>query len=307
MKFRKSISVLLVLALLCGFGCLFASAGDANVVIGKAYISFVDNGVRPARAETDPPYKYPDPIGTIYTRSAVELHAGDTVADVTKRFVEGVKGAKMGYKTTEYGTYFASIDDVTTDSGEKLDSIGEFDAGAKSGWMVRVNNQFLSVSADQAAVDLDDDVAWVYSCQWGADVGNDWNITSAEITGVTFSAGTLSPVFSADVHDYTLSLPANVMSVKADAALKNYSCKVTYTLVHDGKSVDYKYYRDIPVSDGDKIIIKSEYMDWEGKVTDTDTVTVTIAQESGSPVSFIRAFFMAIIDFFKNLFSRFTK
>ena len=309
MNIKKILSVLLALSMLCSFACCFAAAADANAVIGKAYISVADTVARPTPAETDDPYKYPEPVGTIYARSEVELHQGDTILDVTKRFVEDVKGAKAVSKITPYSTYISAFENVTTASGKKLDSIGEFDAGAESGWMVRLNNQFLSVGADQAAVEADDEIAWMYTCKYGADIGNDWNVTSAEITGLTFSAGSLTPAFSADVNEYTLTLPAGTKTVKAEAALKNYSSKVTYTLTHDGKDTEYKFNRDIPASDGDKLTVKSEYFDWSGNVTDTDTVTVSITVEAkkDSRASLIRSFIFAIIEFFKNIFSFFKK
>lgn len=306
MKVKKILSVLLALCMLGSFAVCFAVAGDANVVIGKAYISFVDNGVR-----TEAGVKYPDAFGTIYARSEVELHAGDTVADVSRRFVEDVKGAKMGYKTTQYGTYFASIDNVITDSGVTIDSIGEFDAGSQSGWMYRLNNRFMPTSADATAVDIGDEIAWLYSCQWGSDVGNDFSVTSAAITGLTFSTGSLAPAFSSGVKDYTLTVPASTSAIKVEAELENYSTEVTYTLWHNGKAVDYKYYRDIPVSDGDKIVISTKKTtdqydasyNWLGSVTDTDSVTVTIAMEKSTPTNFIRAIIQAIIAFIKGLFA----
>lgn len=307
MKVKRILSVLLALCMLGSFAVCFAVAGDANVVIGKAYISFVDNGVR-----TEAGVNFPDALGTIFNRSEVELHAGDTIADVTRRFVEDVKGGKANIIPTSWGTlYLESIKNVITDSGVTLDSFGEKDAGAVSGWMYRLNNQFSNTAIDKAPVDIGDEIAWMYSCQIGADIGGDFNETSAAITGLTFSAGSLAPAFSTGVKDYTLNLPANVTAIKVEAELKDYFTETTYTLVHGGKSVDYKYYRDIPVSDGDKIVISTKKTteqydasyNYLGTVTDSDSVTITIAQAQSTPTNFIRAIIQAIIAFIKGLFA----
>ena len=308
MKVKKILSVLLALSMLCSFACFFAAAGDANVVIGKAYISFVDNGVR-----TETGVTYPNPLGTIFGQSEVELHAGDTVADVTVRFLEKVKGASASI--IYGGTYMESIKNVKADSGDTYASIGQYDGGSMSGWMYRVNNQFLNDGMNEVAVDIGDEIAWMYTCQAGADIGGNYLETSAAITGLSFTAGSLSPAFSTNVKEYTLNLPKNASSVKVEAELKDYYTAVTYTLVHGGKSVDYKYYRDIPVYDGDKIIISTkkttvlydESYTPIDTVNDSDSVTVNISIASGSTTDFIRAFFQAIIDFIKRIFSNLTK
>ena len=66
-----------------------------------------------------------------------------------------------------------------------------------------------------------------------------------------------------------------------------------------------------PVSDGDKIVISTKKTtdqydasyNWLGSVTDTDSVTVTIAMEKSTPTNFIRAIIQAIIAFIKGLFA----
>ena len=314
MKVKKILSVLLVISMLCSFAFCFAGAADAKAV-GKALISFVDNGVR-----TETGVTYPDALGTIYAQSAVDIFAGDTVATVTKRFVEDVKGATANIVDTSWGTkYLASIANVTTDSGKKIASFGEFDAGSWSGWMYKVNNRFSDDSIDMVAVEADDVIAWVFSCQAGPDVGKDFSETSAAITGLTFSAGTLAPAFSADVKEYTLTVAKNVTSIKAVAALKDYATEVTYTLVQGDKSTVYKYNRDIPVADGDKLVISTKKVTdlydsatyaYLETVTDTDSVTVKIAVEadkSGGIKDTIIAFIRLILDFFKNITKYFSK
>ena len=309
MKVKKILSVLLVISMLCSFAFCFASAADAKA-IGKALISFVDNGVR-----TETGVTYPNALGTIYAQSAIDIYTGDTVATVTKRFVEDVKGATANIVDTVWGTkYLASIANVTTDSGKKIASFGEFDGGSWSGWMYKVNNRFSDDAIDTIAVESDDVIEWVFSCQAGPDVGKDFSETSAAITGLTFSTGSLAPAFSADTKDYTLTVSKDVTAVKAVAALKDYATEVTYTLVHGDKSTAYKYNREIPVADGDKIIISTKKVtdlydssyNYLETVTDTDSVTVTVkvSSDKSSIVDSILAFFRLIIDFFRNIFGK---
>ncbi len=311
MKVKKILSVLLAISMLCSFAFCFAGAADAKAAVGKAFISFVDNGVR-----TESGVTYPNALGTIYAQSAIDIYSGDTVATVTKRFVEDVKGATANIVDTAWGTkYLASIANVTTDSGKKIASFGEFDAGSWSGWMYKVNNRFSDDAIDTIAVESDDVIEWVFSCQAGPDVGKDFSETSAAITGLTFSTGSLAPAFSTGTKDYTLTVSKNVTSLKATAELKDYATEVTYTLVHGDKSTAYKYNREIPVADGDKIVISTKKVtdlydssfNYLETVTDTDSVTVTVkvsSDKSSSIVDSILAFFRLIIDFFRNIFGK---
>ena len=307
MKLKKTISVLLVFAVLCGFACCFSAAAEGRV-IGKAYISFEDRGER-----TEVMVRYPTAIGTIYGQAQVDVCAGDTVEDLTVRFLESVKGARALFTDTRGKRHLAAIQNVITDSGVALDSFGDYDAGMFSGWMFRVNNQFTNDPTNVATVDIGDELCWVYTCQEGADIGGNKMETSAAITGLKFSSGTLSPAFTTAVKDYTLKLEKNVLSVKVEVDLKDYFTEATYTLVHNGRSVSYKYYRDMPVENGDKIIIETKKVtDLYDPLTnvrvdtktDSDRVTVTIEQEQGKPLDFIHAFFQMIIDFIKGLFTK---
>ena len=180
--------------------------------------------------------------------------------------------------------------------------------------MYKVNNRFSDDAIDTIAVESDDVIEWVFSCQAGPDVGKDFSETSAAITGLTFSTGSLAPAFSADTKDYTLTVSKDVTAVKAVAALKDYATEVTYTLVHGDKSTAYKYNREIPVADGDKIIISTKKVtdlydssyNYLETVTDTDSVTVTVkvSSDKSSIVDSILAFFRLIIDFFRNIFGK---
>ena len=118
MKLKKTISLLLVFVLLGAFACCFSAAGS-EIVIGKAYISFSDNGIR---TETD--VNYPDPIGTIYGQSEVTLHAGDSVEDITRAFVETIKLAQIEIGVKDGKNYLKALKNVITESGTEIASFG---------------------------------------------------------------------------------------------------------------------------------------------------------------------------------------
>jgi uncharacterized membrane-anchored protein len=52
-----------------------------------------------------------------------------------------------------------------------INNIYEFDAGALSGWMYRVNGWFPNYGASRYVVQQGDVIEWVYTCDLGRDVG----------------------------------------------------------------------------------------------------------------------------------------
>ena len=54
---------------------------------------------------------------------------------------------------------------------EGIGNLYEFDAGALSGWMYRVNGWFPNYGCSSYQVQDGDVIEWVYTCDLGADVG----------------------------------------------------------------------------------------------------------------------------------------
>lgn len=81
---------------------------------------------------------------------------GSTAADLLKK--TNLKIVSSEY--TDYGFYVESIN-----------GIGEFDQGSGSGWMYKVNGQFLDYSAALCILEEGDCVEWVYTRDLGEDVG----------------------------------------------------------------------------------------------------------------------------------------
>lgn len=55
---------------------------------------------------------------------------------------------------------------------EGINQIYEFDCGSESGWMYKVNGWFPNYGCSQYKVSDGDNIAWVYTCDLGTDVGD---------------------------------------------------------------------------------------------------------------------------------------
>lgn len=86
----------------------------------------------------------------------VGLKEGQSVMDVLSEYCRN-NGIQVGIRG---GTYVAGINNLY-----------EFDKGAESGWLYRVNGTFPSYGAAQYAVQVGDTIEWMYTENMGKDVG----------------------------------------------------------------------------------------------------------------------------------------
>ena len=323
MKSKKRLSILLALSLLCSFCALAVSAEDA-AVIGTALVRMEDtverpNAADPASDDNRANMKYPEPLGTIFSTTPVEIHTGDTVADVVENFIASKGGTTTHWGTTKDSYYLTGVT-VTDEQGRALE-MGEYDAGSKSGWAVKYNNWFTTQGAHAYDAEDGDVVEILYSCAWNADLGN--NGPDCKITGLSICSdaklesrsgikvGTLSPAFSSSVKEYTLTLPADVKTIRASVTQNSYSADTTYTLIDGETQTVYKYFRDIPVKDGADLKIETEYHryfdnDWnpiDPPFEDADAITIHLAvKKDDAKPSFLqtlRNFFQRILNYLK--------
>lgn len=87
---------------------------------------------------------------------------GDSVFDVLMHTVR------------EYNIHMEYVDTPVYDSAyiEGISNLYEFDAGAQSGWMYRVNGTFPNYGCSGYTIAEGDIIEWVYTCDLGNDVGN---------------------------------------------------------------------------------------------------------------------------------------
>lgn len=99
--------------------------------------------------------------GWILAPVTVEFSAGQNVFDVLLATVKA-NAIHMEYQSTPmYETAFI----------EGIGNLYEFDCGALSGWMYKVNGWFPNYGCSRYAVQAGDVIEWVYTCDLGSDVG----------------------------------------------------------------------------------------------------------------------------------------
>ena len=115
--------------------------------------------------------KYPKALGTIIKATKVPYKDGEKITHVTKRLLDHL-GIRMEYTgTLERGFYLGAICNFEL-KGTPYDSMGEFDAGVGSGWMITLNKTFIEYGASEFEVKNGDVIKWQYTCQLGKDIGD---------------------------------------------------------------------------------------------------------------------------------------
>ena len=100
--------------------------------------------------------------GTILPTTTVTFTEGETVFDVLKRICDE-RSIQIEYSYTPmYGSYYI----------EGINHLYEFDCGQQSGWMYKVNGWFPNYGCSRYQVEDGDVICWVYTCDLGADVGD---------------------------------------------------------------------------------------------------------------------------------------
>ncbi len=136
------------------------------------------------------------------------------------------------------------------------------DAGYMSGWMGTINDWFAdegygAFSVANDTLESGDELCFVYSNAWGADVGSLWDSNDTSLKSLIVDNGVLSPEFSSSVNEYTLTLDSETAVVVTPTAVnKNYQVRTyknEYTPTVDGS--DYKRSESIDVKDGDTIYV----------------------------------------------------
>ncbi len=100
--------------------------------------------------------------GVILPQITVEFTPGETVFDVLKRVCDAAQIPLEYSWTPLYDSYYL----------EGICHLYEFDCGAESGWMYRVNGVFPNYGSSACTVQAGDRISWLYSCiGLGADLG----------------------------------------------------------------------------------------------------------------------------------------
>ncbi len=100
--------------------------------------------------------------GNVFASTTVEFTEGTSVFDLLKRICAQQR-IHMDFQTIPVtgGAYIKGICNLY-----------EYDCGPVSGWMYRVNGEFPNVGCSDYKLSDGDEVAFLYSCDLGADIGN---------------------------------------------------------------------------------------------------------------------------------------
>lgn len=171
-----------------------------------------------------------------------------------------------------YGAYLTAVGGLA--AGDYPRKTGDWNM---SGWMGSLNDWFQSTSLSDTAVVAGDTVRLEYSCDGGPDLGADWSNTDAGLRALTFSVGTLEPVFSPDVTAYTLTVPYGTQSVAVTPAAANRNDQAF--VLADGETAARWGTRTMAAADGDTLTVSVAHTDYTGAQTRTNyTVRVRRAQ-----------------------------
>ena len=99
--------------------------------------------------------------GVLLAPAAVEFAEGESAFDVLKRVCRENKIHMEFSETPVYQSAYI----------EGIGNLYEFDCGEGSGWMYRVNGEFPNDGCSRYTLADGDTVEWVYTCDFGADVG----------------------------------------------------------------------------------------------------------------------------------------
>ena len=100
--------------------------------------------------------------GVILATSSIQFYDGETVFEVLKRACSAA-GLQIEY------SYFPIYESYYI---EGINHLYEFDCGAESGWMYKVNGWFPNYGCSAYTLEDGDVIVWCYTCNGlGADVG----------------------------------------------------------------------------------------------------------------------------------------
>lgn len=101
--------------------------------------------------------------GVIFPETAVYFSEGESVYDVLAREMMNAKIHMESENTPMYQSAYI----------EGIANLYEYDCGPLSGWMYKVNGEFPNIGCSSYKLTDGDIIEWVYTCDLGADVGNE--------------------------------------------------------------------------------------------------------------------------------------
>lgn len=185
--------------------------------------------------------------------------------------------SNLNVTSSGWGDYIAGI-------GNGSGMVSEYDGGTMAGWMFSVNGAYAPVGiSSYTSLKSGDEFTFSYSLDYGADLGQEWDLTKNKLSTLTVSAGVLTPAFTSGTTEYTLIIPAGTTGVTVTPELENPAC--TMDITSGGAS--YNRNTEIPVTSGTQIQIEStiSVYNYATATNDVATATYTIQVKEASNVS----------------------
>lgn len=229
---RKLISVLVAVMLVFAMMPAAAFAQDSGVTVNVKIenVTFTEDAGSGEPAWT----------GALLD-AEVTVPSGTTMAEA----VETAAAEKnISLEKSSYG-YISSVDGL--EAG---------DAGMMSGWMMTLNDWFSDATTYK--VEDGDEVILTYSVTGGDDLGAFWDNNDKTVKALDISRGELSPSFSSDIKEYTLSLDSEVSEIYIVPVASNKYFQVR-AIVNDK---EYKANQPVPVEDGTVIEVTCGDPSW---------------------------------------------
>lgn len=159
-----------------------------------------------------------------------------------------VGDANVDVVASGWGDYIAAIKNDTKDW------VREGQGSTSAGWMFSVNGAYASVGiTGYTSIQSGDEFTFSYSLNYGEDLGQKWDITKNKLKSLVVSEGVLSPAFTPDTTEYTLTVPAGTSGVIVKPELENLAC--TMEIKSGGGS--YNRNTEIPIVNGTQISIEN--------------------------------------------------
>lgn len=150
------------------------------------------------------------------------------------------------------------------------------DAVQMGGWMVGLDDWYGNGGITTITPEDGDEIMLSYSLTWGTDIGYDYTSLSTKLSSLTADAGELSPAFSPDTTDYTLTLPADTETVMLAPVAENkgYRFKIYRNDYKPDAASDYKRTQAVPAAEGDTLYIGVGHESWHSYLPEGVTETV---------------------------------
>ncbi len=199
---KKLLSVIFILVIMITSSGIPHAFAEGDIY---AYIT-VENNVYPVirGAKWD---------GKLLDNYKIKITKGEKASDVVARAF------------SQSGIRVSGLEDnYITDIG----GVEAMEASMYSGWMLKINDWFVNYGIGEFYVKENDVITFIYSNEFGEDIGGHWGNKSTLVESMDFTHGLLDKTFNKEIYTYDITLPFYVDKIKITptAENKNYQVRI---------------------------------------------------------------------------------